>query len=251
MARLGSEASAVVNVVGLSVGDMVTEGEGLLNKAVLADQIIPHLRSQVLDNLNAMRTEFGNGVCTMISIANLTGADMKLVRVKNFHGSPSRKFPPPSSIGPGQVGAFIHGKAKLATTGSKAAVIYTAETASGENMYVLLAFDSSFIIHKDRHVYTDVKNEDNWPRIELPWETESKLIGKGQASVYRTYPRSMNTPDEDQLQVKGRIEQQYSPLCQFQVGYPPKPIANNLKQTLGVRKTGIYIIIVDTLGWGL
>ena len=244
---------AITSLVGKPISESVTS---IIKKAILADQEIPQLSSQVFNDLNAMKKEFGLGVCTLVSIANMTGADMRAVRQQDFEGH-TWKYPPPPSIGPGQVGVFLHGKTKLSAGGSKGAVVYTAKLPNGKEMYVLLAFDSPFHRVCDRGVYVDAKNEDDWPKLEKEWKVAKKSISQGERSIYaRTFspkraedgettyygwPRTFSQrraedgeklgtdrkkleteSDEGKLEIRATIGQTYSPICQFIIGYPPE-----------------------------
>lgn len=264
MAELAATAAttavtgAITSLVGKPISESVTS---IIKKAILADQEIPQLSSQVFNDLNAMKKEFGLGVCTLVSIANMTGADMRAVRQQDFEGH-TWKYPPPPSIGPGQVGVFLHGKTKLSAGGSKAAVVYTAKLPNGKEMYVLLAFDSPFHRVCDRGVYVDAKNEDNWPQLEKEWKKAKKSISEGERSIYaRTFSpkraedeettyygfiskraedgeklaterekletesdegKLETESDEEKLEIRATIGQTYSPICQFIIGYPPE-----------------------------
>ena len=225
---------AITSLVGKPISESVTS---IIKKAILADQEIPQLSSQVFNDLNAMKKEFGLGVCTLVSIANMTGADMRAVRQQDFEGH-TWKYPPPPSIGPGQVGVFLHGKMKLSAGGSKGAVVYTAKLPNGKEMYVLLAFDSPFHRVCDRGVYVDAKNEDDWPKLEKEWKVAKKSISQGERSIYaRTFSpkraedgeklgtdrKKLETEsDEGKLEIRATIGQTYSPICQFIIGYPPE-----------------------------
>lgn len=181
-------ATAVTGAITSLVGNPISENvTSIIKKAIFADQQIPLLSSEVFNDLNAMKKEFGLGVCTLVSIANMTGADMRAVRQQDFEGH-TWKYPPPPSIGPGQVGVFLHGKTKLSAGGSKAAVVYTAKLPNGKDMYVLLAFDSPFHRVCDRGVYVDAKNEDDWPQLEKEWKIAKKSTSGGERSIYaRTF----------------------------------------------------------------
>jgi len=180
-------------------------GQPLLKKAISADEQVPQLSSQAFNDLNKMKKEYGWGVCTLVSIANRTGAEMTLQCQRDFEGH-TWKYPLPTTIESGQVGVFLHARKTFGTEGSKAALIYKVKQLNGKDMYVLLAFASSIYPWHNRFVYTDVKVENNWPKEEL-----------------KTGEHSISTKtDEEKLEVRGTIGQSYSPICRFEIGYPAK-----------------------------
>lgn len=220
--------STLANLIGEPVPPAVKDGvkafsDQLIKNAVLADMQIPQLSSQVFNDLNSMKKEFGTGVCTLVAIANMTGADMRIVRLQDFHGH-IWKYPPPPSIGPGQVGVFLHGKTKLATKGSKCACIYKAKVPNEQEIFVRLAFDSGFNRFNHRRVHADAQFDDkNWP--ELSSEDEGSSVS------VKTFPE---TADDitGKLEIKGTIGQSYSPICQFYVGYPSEVIEECKKKEI-------------------
>ena len=217
--------SMLANLIGEPIASAVKDGvktlaDELIRNAVSADLQIPLLSSKVFNDLNAMKKEFGSGVCTLVAIANMTGADMRIVRLQDFHGH-TWKYPPPPSIGPGQVGVFLHGKTKLAAKGSKCACIYTAKVPNGKDMFVRLAFDSGFNRFNHRRVHTDAQyNDNNWPELTSE-DAESSVSVK-------TFPEKADDI-KGKLEIKGTIGQSYSPICQFYVGYPSEIIAERKK----------------------
>ena len=218
---LGAAMGPVGNLIGKPISS-VPAGAGqtvkdhLVQKAVYADLQIPQLSNRVFNDLNLMKKEFGSGVCTLVAIANVTGADLTIVRLEDFHGH-AWKYPPPASIGPGQVGVFLHGKTKLATKGSKAACIYMAKVPNGSDIFVRLAFDSGIVRFYNRLVHTDAQIIDkDWPELK-------REDGNSSVSV-KTFPREANE-DDAKVEIKGTIGQSYSPICQFYVCYLPQIIA--------------------------
>jgi len=180
-------------------------GQPLLKKAISANEQVPQLSSQAFNDLNKMKKEYGWGVCTLVSIANRTGAEMTVEYQKDFEGH-TWKYPLPTTIESGQVGVFLHAGKTFGKEGSKAALIYKVKQLTGKDMYVLLAFASSIYPWHNRFVYTDAKVENNWPKEEL-----------------KTGEHSISTKtDEEKLEVRGTIGQSYSPICRFEIGYPAK-----------------------------
>ena len=141
-------------------------GQPLLKKAISANEQVPQLSSQAFNDLNKMKKEYGWGVCTLVSIANRTGAEMTVENQKDFEGH-TWKYPLPATIESGQVGVFLHAGKTFGTKGSKAALIYKVKQLTGKDMYVLLAFATSNCPWHNHFVYTDAKVENNWPKEEL------------------------------------------------------------------------------------
>ena len=136
----------------IGVQDVTKE---LVKMALLAEEYTPQLSSQAISDLNEMKKEFGIGVATSVSIANSTGADMRIIAVQDYHGH-VWKYPPPPNIGPGQVGVFLHTKTKGGMYGSKAAIVYRVANPDSVKMDVLLAFDAGWDRRKDRHIYVEI-----------------------------------------------------------------------------------------------
>ena len=176
-----SVAGAVASLIGSPVAKKIQEqfedkAIQLGKIALLAEEVTPQLSSQALNDLNKMKKESGRGVSTMISIANSTGADMRIVNIYDYHGHVG-KYPPPPNIGPGQVGVFLHTKTAGAMYGTKAAIIYRVIDLDKKEKDVLMAFDAGFRRTKDRKVYVAITEKQEWPtKGEVFWKDVQKAI---------------------------------------------------------------------------
>ena len=133
-----AQTTSTINMINTLIGDRIgNPGQGWGEDETRANVILQDLKttarkaveqnhqlnSEVIASLNEMKRENGFGVSTSVSIANCTGADMKLMEEYHHHGHVGR-YPVETTIGPGQTAIFIHTKTSFSFYGSKAAFVY-------------------------------------------------------------------------------------------------------------------------------
>ena len=194
--------------------------QDLMTTACKAEEQNHQLNSQVIASLNEMKRENGFGVSTSVSIANCTGADMKLIREYHHHGHIGR-YPVETIVGPGQTAIFIHTKTSFSFYGSKAAFVYQVVTPTmmKHKKDVLLAFDVSWNLlrprSRHRYAHVEVEKIDHYSTAIL---SESRHQNRD-CLRDRITNGNIKKVENAGLIVEGKIGQAYSPICQFTVKY--------------------------------
>ena len=220
-------ASAMATLLGTSIGNVFL-GEieditkALTKNALLAEEKTAELSSKAINDLNQMKKEEGAGVSTLISIANSTGADMRIVKVHDYQGHVG-KYPPPPNIGPGQVGVFLHTKTAMSMQGNEAVIIYRVITPENKKNDVMMGFDVSFNRLRDRKVYVDIADVNEWTST-TNWKTVRSTMSTGA-------DKNSCVKDLAGLEARGSIGQNYSPICQFYIGYEPELLEEHRKKS--------------------
>ena len=228
MAQGGIPADTITNLIGDPLGDRAqgwaedqsranVVSQDLMKTALRAEDQTLKLNLEVTRSLNQMKRECGLaalGLSTSVSIANRTGADMQQITSHDYHGGMGR-YPPPQTIGPGQIGIFLHAKA-FGFHGSKAAIVYRVVTPKKQKKDVLLAFDVGWRLQRRRHVHVEIQDTEFYiPELFTPSGVKSLRykIAHGDQNIEKATNMG--------LEVRGTIGQAYSPLCEFTIKYDP------------------------------
>jgi hypothetical protein len=126
-------AWAQQTVVGTAVS-----GANLAATAKLAAAQIKTNLSSAQTMLANMKNNYGSGVSTLITIANGTGANMTHLGGYDWHGKAYSSAP--GTIGPGQIGIFLHVHTSGAATGSEGCLTYTLTAPDGAIVSTLLGY---------------------------------------------------------------------------------------------------------------
>ncbi|XP_021310333.1 23 kDa jasmonate-induced protein [Sorghum bicolor] len=134
-----------------------------------------------VDNL---KDRYGNGITTKCLIYNATGASLKFVTYKDWHGH-IYETPYPSEIQNGQWGAFIHVHPAGAARGSAGAAVYRTKIPSSSSSCDWL-FSWSIPYIGDSSVYTEIREEGHFPP-HWDYIYDARLERSGRSSTDNGY----------------------------------------------------------------
>ena len=202
------------------IGAAIAGGTTLTATAIQAKESVLKYNSEVLNDLNTMKDEYGDGISTLIAIENATGSDMDLVQNKSWKKSHVWKYPLPSRIGPGQTGVFLHVKPSGLVAPSIGALVYRFKGPDSNDYDTYLGWNTPY--SGLNNIHNEVRRSGNWGApgggkaySSLGWYVKNKLSPGDETTMRDEYHG---------CEVQGSIGQNSSPVCTFLVGYAPEKV---------------------------
>lgn len=197
-----------------------TAGNTILGIAGLAKNQVVELSSASLTDLNKMKSEYGTGVSTLISVENATGAYIDLVDSRLEVSGHLWKYPVPPTLGPGQIGVFLHVRSTDASRGSIGSVVYRIKGPDKKTFDAYLGWNNPY----DHNlfpvaIYCELKPSGHWSgqmggsgseQKAMDWMTDNKLWDAKESKSHLVL---------DRCELSGSIGNYTSPVCQFHLGY--------------------------------
>lgn len=167
-------------------GTPITNAPGTQNTpldlSVEAMMHIEDFRQAARDEVAKAKAVYGNGISTLVTIFNASGAELVLHGVKNFTGHADR-YQPDARIGNGQWSTFLHVHPAGEMRGSSAALIYNVGGRTSRIDFALFGWSVPYTGHNN-----------SWCRVEdndseyskTSWDTYQDRIedGNGGQSSY-------------------------------------------------------------------
>jgi hypothetical protein len=199
------------------VGATITAVGSLIQTGLSAKAQVTQLSSTAANDGNSMKSEYGTGVSTLITISNGTGADLVLTDSGSAdYSGHVWKYPVPTSIGPGQIGVFLHVKTSGVARGSVGALVYRFTGPNGQTYDAYFGWENPY--SGDNSVYVEARESGHWgnpggrgtQQATLDWMYDNCL----EKASSRTSQSSW-----DGVQAVASIGQDSSPFCNFEVLY--------------------------------
>jgi hypothetical protein len=192
------------------IGSVIAFAGTMIQTAVAAAAQTVSDEPQAAQSAQDMKNQYGNGVSTLVTIANGTGGPMTIRDSADSSGH-IWNYPYPPQIGPGQIGCFLHVHTAGTATGSVGAVQYylTPETDTSEPG---AATTNPFVFA--------------W---STPYSSSNRVLVVDNSALNNTYPGIFSALSNAQqttnvvssgFAATGSIGQGTSPNCTFVVGYP-------------------------------
>lgn len=128
------------------VGTAVSGANLAATARLAAAQIVANFAT-AQQAVGLLKSNYGLGVSALITIGNGTGANMTLEQSYDWHGKPYR--PAPSTIGPGQIGIFLHVHTSGTFGSSEGCLVYSLTAPDGTAAHTLLGSYVPYSGHGD------------------------------------------------------------------------------------------------------
>ena len=174
-------------------GTPITDAPGTENTpADLSREAMKHIEDYRQDARNevlAYKSQYGNGISTLITIFNASGADLVYTGLHDFYGH-SGRYTPDRVIRNGQWGTFLHVHPTGEMVGSSGALIYNVGGRTSRMDYLMVGWSVPYTGHNN-----------SWCRVEdfdseytpTGWDTYQDRIENGQGGQ-SAYAYHMSCP---------------------------------------------------------
>ncbi|XP_021766065.1 23 kDa jasmonate-induced protein-like [Chenopodium quinoa] len=115
-----------------------------------------------LEYVLGLKSDYGNGVCTLCLVYNGTGDTLEVVEKKDWLGYVYKENPP-NSFQNGQWLAFLHAHPTAQAYGSEAARVYRGKNIKGEVRDYMIAWCTPWSTTQNS-AYTEVREEGHFPQ---------------------------------------------------------------------------------------
>jgi hypothetical protein len=175
----------------------------ILSEYTLESKSDPDRDAVALGKVNAMKEEYGTGVCTLVRIYNATGDSLKYVVDHDWHGN-IWKYPYDDIILNGQWSCFLHAHTYMGNYGTCAALILRDAVVAQD---VFLGWQSpQYAVNQ---VYVETQGLNHWPAVGS-WSYMQHLLDKASGSTTHTLGKRTVTAHSGAA---------YSPVVDFVVAH--------------------------------
>jgi hypothetical protein len=198
--------AAIATIVGAVIGFAGT----MIQTAVAASEQTVANEPTAANSVQAMKNAYGNGVSTLVTIANGTGGPMNIRDSADSSGH-IWNYPYPPVIDDGQIGCFLHVHTSGTAGGSIGAVQYYLSPSSDGTNQPSSATGNAFIF-----AFSTPYSSSNSVLV-----VDNSSLTSSYSSVFSSLSKAAETCNVNSsgFQVTGSIGQGSSPQCNFVVSY--------------------------------